>query len=226
MNRIFYVFVMAILVFAFSCTQKPKPEAEAASEAEPVAGQPTSAPSVLNPNFATEDQLMGIELIDEVVGAMIVDSRPLLNVSDFTKILLDNLDSAEVKEVCKSLFLPLNLNTATKEEILMVPGVGDKMAHEFEEYRPYKSIDQFRREIGKYVSDDEVAEYEKYVFVPINLNTGSKDEILSIPGVGDKMLHEFEEYRPYQSMEQFRREIGKYVDDNELSRLERYVTLD
>ena len=39
------------------------------------------------------------------------------------------------------------------------------------------------------------------------------------------MLHEFMEYRPYESMEQFRREIGKYVDDEELARLERYVTL-
>ena len=39
------------------------------------------------------------------------------------------------------------------------------------------------------------------------------------------MLHEFMEYRPYHSMEQFRREIGKYVDDQELSRLARYVEL-
>jgi len=37
------------------------------------------------------------------------------------------------------------------------------------------------------------------------------------------MKHEFEEYRPYNSMEQFRREIGKYVDDDEVARLERYV---
>ena len=31
--------------------------------------------------------------------------------------------------------------------------------------------------------------------------------------MGQRMLHEFKEYRPYKSMEQFRREIGKYVDD-------------
>jgi hypothetical protein len=39
------------------------------------------------------------------------------------------------------------------------------------------------------------------------------------------MLREFKEYRPYKSIEQFRREIGKYVDKNELARLERYVTI-
>jgi hypothetical protein len=37
------------------------------------------------------------------------------------------------------------------------------------------------------------------------------------------MLHEFEEYRPYTSMAQFRREIGKYVDDEELERLAQHV---
>ena len=39
------------------------------------------------------------------------------------------------------------------------------------------------------------------------------------------MLGEFKEYRPYKSIEQFRREIGKYVDKKELARLERYVEL-
>ena len=99
------------------------------------------------------------------------------------------------------------------------------MAHEFEEYRPYRALAQFRREIGKYVDDKELARLEQYVFVPINLNTAGDKDMLSIPGVGDRMLHEFKEYRPYRAIAQFRREIGKYVDDKELARLERYLTL-
>ena len=39
------------------------------------------------------------------------------------------------------------------------------------------------------------------------------------------MRHEFEEYRPYRAIEQFRREMGKYVDPAEVARLERYVTI-
>ena len=64
------------------------------------------------------------------------------------------------------------------------------------------------------------------LFIPINLNTALREDILLIPGVGRRMAHEFEEYRPYSSMEQFRREIGKYVDEEEVARLEMYVTLD
>jgi DNA uptake protein ComE-like DNA-binding protein len=123
------------------------------------------------------------------------------------------------------MFLHINLNKATKEEMKPIPGLGERMIHEFEEYRPYRTLSQFRREIGKYVDAKELARLEQYVFVPINLNTASDDDIKSIPGMGARMLHEFKEYRPYRSMEQFRREIGKYVNEKELARLESYVTL-
>jgi hypothetical protein len=39
------------------------------------------------------------------------------------------------------------------------------------------------------------------------------------------MRHEFEEYRPYSDIARFRREIGKYVDNAEVARLEQYVTI-
>ena len=63
------------------------------------------------------------------------------------------------------------------------------------------------------------------LFLPLNLNTAAEDEILLVPGVGSRMTHEFLEYRPYRALVQFWREIGKYVDEKEVARLERYVTL-
>ena len=59
----------------------------------------------------------------------------------------------------------------------------------------------------------------------ININTATDAEILAIPGMGPRMLREFKEYRPYTSIEQFRREIGKYVDKAEVARLEQYITI-
>jgi DNA uptake protein ComE-like DNA-binding protein len=59
--------------------------------------------------------------------------------------------------------------------------------------------------------------------VKININTATDAQILAIPGVGPRMLREFKEYRPYTSIEQFRREIGKYVDKAEVARLEQYI---
>src|ERR1700741_1878307 len=59
----------------------------------------------------------------------------------------------------------------------------------------------------------------------INLNTATDAQLMSIPGMGPRMLREFKEYRPYTSIEQFRREIGKYVDKAEVARLEQYITI-
>jgi DNA uptake protein ComE-like DNA-binding protein len=61
--------------------------------------------------------------------------------------------------------------------------------------------------------------------VPININTATDAQILAIPGVGPRMLHEFKEYRPWTSLAQFRREIGKYVDKAEVARLEQYIVI-
>jgi len=180
---------------------------------------------VANPNLAGKQDLMAIPHITEELADQILDKRPFLTMMDFHKVVSSSLNESQIEEVYVKLFVPINLNTASEEEILLVPGVGNRMAHEFEEYRPYKKMVQFRREMGKYVDEEEVARMEQYVFVPIDLNTATEAEILTIPGVGNRMAHEFEEYRPYKSMEQFRREMGKYVDEKEVARLERYVVI-
>ena len=174
---------------------------------------------VLNANLATEDDLNGLGLSSEIVAQILV-KRPFLTMNDFDALLETGLDK---EALYKKIFVPFNLNTTAETDFKMIPGVGDRMAHEFEEYRPYISIQQFRKEIGKYVDEEEVARYESYVFVPVELNTASEENIKALPGVGSRMAHEFEEYRPYTNMEQFRKEIGKYVDDKELARLERFV---
>jgi DNA uptake protein ComE-like DNA-binding protein len=185
-----------------------------------VAGEP------LNPNLATAENLGAVEGLTDAMAKKLLDGRPFADMTAVHAAIGGELSEEAQTALYGQLFLPLNLNTASREEILLVPGVGDRMAHEFDEYRPYKATAQFHREIGKYVDDDELARLAQFVFVPVNLNTASDEEILAIPGVGKRMLHEFKEYRPYKAIEQFRREIGKYVDDDELARLERYVTLD
>lgn len=182
--------------------------------------------SLLNPNLAGREELVALPQLDEALVNTILNERPFLEMSELHALLSQSLSDAQLAALYAQLFIPINLNTATREAILSIPSVGDRIAHEFEEYRPYKAIAQFRRELGKYVSDEEVARFEQYVFVPLNLNTATPEDLLTIPGVGNRLLREFLEYRPYVNMQQFRREIGKYVSDEEVARLERYVTLD
>ena len=180
---------------------------------------------LVNPDLASEKEILALPHMNAALAKSIMEQRPFLSMADLNTLLSKTLSKDQLAELYGKMFVQINLNTAAPNEILLIPGVGNRMSHEFQEYRPYKTIAQFRKEIGKYVDQKEVARLEQYVFVPIPLNSASDDDILTIPGLGKRMLREFKEYRPYKNIEQFRKEIGKYVDKKEVARLEKYVTL-
>jgi DNA uptake protein ComE-like DNA-binding protein len=180
---------------------------------------------LVNPDLASEKELLALPHMNAAIVKSILDQRAFLQMADLNALLAKSLNKDQLAELYGKLFVQINLNSASQDEILMIPGTGNRMLREFREYRPYKTLAQFRKEIGKYVDQKEVARLEQYVFVPVSLNSASDEDILSIPGAGKRMLREFKEYRPYANIEQFRKEIGKYVDKKEVARLERYVTL-
>lgn len=221
MKKITKLLVVFVLTgFAFTSCKKSTENKEEIEVKEAIETQEEIQTTVLNANLASEADLNTLGLSSEIV-AQIIEKRPFLHMNDFDAIL----EGQDKEALYKKIFVPFNLNTTAEDDFKMIPGVGDRMAHEFEEYRPYTSVLQFKKEIGKYVDEVEVARYLNYVFVPVELNTASEDDIKALPGVGNRMAHEFEEYRPYANLAQFRKEIGKYVDDKELSRLERFVYL-
>jgi DNA uptake protein ComE-like DNA-binding protein len=180
---------------------------------------------LVNPDLASEKELLALPHMNAAMVKNILEQRPFLQMADLHALLAKSLNKDQLAELYTKVFVQINLNSASQDEILMIPGTGSRMLRVFREYRPYKTIAQFRKEIGKYVDQKEVARLEQYVFVPVSLNSASDEDILSIPGAGKRMLREFKEYRPYANIEQFRKEIGKYVDKKEVARLERYVTL-
>jgi DNA uptake protein ComE-like DNA-binding protein len=189
-------------------------------------GQVGKSMGVVDANTVSEKDLLAVPHMTPEIVKAIMEKRPFASIVDLNALLMEaKITPEQAGEIYAKVFVHIDLNTATREEIMLVPGAGKKMAHEFDEYRPWKSWTQFEKEIGKYVGKNEVARLAQYCFIPINLNTASDEEILTIPGLGPKMLHEFKEYRPYASIEQFNKEIGKYVDAKEVARLRRYVVI-
>jgi DNA uptake protein ComE-like DNA-binding protein len=181
---------------------------------------------LLDANRATQQELSAVPHMDAALVKAVMDKRPFANVTEFASAL-PGLTKAQLTELYGKAFVHINLNTATDEEILSIPAARpNQILREFKEYRPYKSLSVFHREMRKYWDEAEVSRLEQYVFVPVNLNTATDEEILSIPAAQpNRVLREFKEYRPYTSMEQFHREMRKYWDEKEVNRLQRYVTL-
>jgi DNA uptake protein ComE-like DNA-binding protein len=97
-------------------------------------------------------------------------------------------------------FVHINLNTATPEEILLVPGAGRRMVREFPEYRPWKTWAQFDREIGKYVGAQGAAKLAQFAFIPMNANTASDADLLTIQGADQAWVDKVKKGRPYTSI--------------------------
>jgi DNA uptake protein ComE-like DNA-binding protein len=182
---------------------------------------------VVDANTAAEKDLLALPHMTPAIVKGLIDKRPFASITDLHAYLLSQTLTAEqAAAFYGKAFVHINLNTATPEEILLVPGAGKRMVREFDEYRPWKTYAQFDREIGKYVGAEQAARLAQYTFIPVRLNTATDEDILSIPNAGPRMVREFKEYRPWKTQAQFMREIGKYVGEKEAARLWRYVVID
>jgi DNA uptake protein ComE-like DNA-binding protein len=182
---------------------------------------------IIDLNVASEAELTALPHMTPVLVKAFVERRPFTTIAEANAFLLgQKLTEMQLTELYGKAFIHVNLNTGTREEILLIPGAGARMAGEFAEYRPWKTWAQFDKEISKYVGQPETDRLKKYVFIPVKLNTGTDEDFLSIPGAGPRMTREFKEYRPWKTKEQFEKEIGKYVGAKEVARFWRYMVIE
>jgi DNA uptake protein ComE-like DNA-binding protein len=182
---------------------------------------------VADANTVAEKELLAMPNMTPAIVKGLIEKRPFASITDLHAYLLSQkLTPEQAMQFYEKAFVHINLNTATPEEILLVPGAGKRMVREFAEYRPWKSYAQFDKEIGKYVGAERTAQLAQYTFIPIRLNGGSDADILTIPNAGPRMVREFKEYRPWKTKEQFIKEIGKYVGAKDAERMWRYVVID
>ena len=127
------------------------------------AGKPAT---VVDANLVTEAALAKLPHMNAALAKAVIAKRPFKTAKDLDNAL-SSLTKEQRTELYAKVFAPINLNTATDEEILLIPGVGNRMLRVFKEYRPYTALAQFHREIGKYVDNTELARLEQYVFVPM-----------------------------------------------------------
>lgn len=110
----------------------------------------------------------------------------------------------------------VNLNTATKEELGDIPGITPRLIHEFEEYRPYVSIRQFRKEIGKYVDEATVASFEPYVYVPVSPNESDAATLQQL-GLSEEAAQAVIAGRPYDDHAAFVGAVAEHLSEDQIA---------
>jgi len=135
-------------------------------------GSPAGAQAnkgLIDPNTASESELQSLPAMTPAIAKAMIERRPFKSVLELNRFLLDQKTTPEqAREFYRKAFVPINLNTGTRDEFMLIPGVGSRMSAEFMEYRPWKTWTQFDREIGKYVGQAETDRFKQYVFIPPN----------------------------------------------------------
>ncbi len=121
-------------------------------------------------------------------------------------------------------FAKLNLNDVSEDQLLStIPNFSNRMVREFFEYRPYVSIQQFRKEIGKYVDANQVAEYEQYVYVPVSVNESDAATLQQLPGVDESIANQLIAARPYSDTQAFLTKLATLVSADQASQAAPYL---
>jgi DNA uptake protein ComE-like DNA-binding protein len=135
--------------------------------AAPVAAQVGKSQGVVDANTISEADLAKQPGMTPAIAKAVMAARPFDNIVAFNTFLLgQKLTQEQANTLYKTVFVNINLNTATEADFMTIPGVGKRMAHEFDEYRPWKTQAQFDKEIGKYVDAKEVKRLWRYVMIP------------------------------------------------------------
>ena len=181
---------------------------------------------VVDINVAAERDLAALPGLNAAIAKSIVDKRPFASITELNAHLLaQGLTAAQAMALYEKAIVHVNLNTGTREEILLIPGAGTRMAREFDEYRPWRTWAQFDREISKYVGQPATDKLKQFVFIPLNVNTASDADLMTIPGVTAATVAQIKQARPVSSKEQFDTKVGGTAGAKEAARLWRFFVL-
>lgn len=189
-----------------------------------VSAQVGKSLGVVDANVAPEKDLAVLPGLTPAIAKALVAKRPFASITELNAFLLSQgLTQEQAAALYPKVFVHINLNTATREEILLVPGGGTRMAREFPEYRPWKTWAQFDREISKYVGQEATDKLKQYVFIPMNANTASDEDLMTIPGMTAAMLAKLKQGRPFASQSAFEQAMSRGGDAKDAARMARFL---
>src|SRR5262245_53342709 len=80
---------------------------------------------ILDANLVAEAELAKLPGMTPDIAKAAVAARPFASIVDFNKFLTDQkLAKEQIDAFYQKAFIHVNLNTATREEILLIPGAG------------------------------------------------------------------------------------------------------
>ncbi|MEO6213678.1 MAG: hypothetical protein ABIP65_08640 [Vicinamibacterales bacterium] len=192
----------------------------------PTQAQVGKSLGVVDVNTVAEKDLAALPGMTPASAKALVSKRPFMTPVELNTFLLANgMTQEQAAAFYARAFVHINLNTATSDEIMLVPSAGKRMAREFAEYRPWKTWGQFDKEIGKYVGAEATARLAQYTFIPMDANLATDDSLMTIPGANAALVARIKQGRPYKTAADIEPVVAKGSTPAEGKRVARYLVV-
>jgi competence protein ComEA len=120
--------------------------------------------------------------------------------------------AAKVQEKAKNAKAgdPIDVNSATHEELMVLPGVGEAISKKIIDGRPYKTVDDLTTAgvPAATVAKIKPLATAKPLPVAVDVNTATVGQLETLPGVGPAMAKAIMEGRPYSKFDDLGRVKG------------------
>ena len=118
---------------------------------------------LIDPNIASEAQLTGLPHMTPAIVKSLMGRRPFAGIAELNTFLLEQkLTAAQATELYEKAFVHVNLNTATREEIMLIPRAGTRMAREFASTGPGRPGRSSTRKSASTVGQPETDRLKQY----------------------------------------------------------------
>ena len=199
------------------CAETVTEEAAEAPVAEPTP-EPMESAVVLNPNQAGEEELLALPQLDETLVAMILEERPFLSMTELAARLNESLSQEQQGGALRESVCPHESQYHSRKGLSAGSGRGspDRSRVRGIPSLSRPSINSAGRSANTWMSRRSPAWSNMFscpsTSIPPAMKRSSPSRAwASVCSMSSRSTG------PYQSMEQFRREIGKYVDEQEVS---------
>ena len=110
--------------------------------------------------------------------------------------------------LAQGVSMRINVNTAARDQLELLPGVGSKSSLEITKNRPYTTAAEFQVKV-KGIGESSWAKMQRFVVfsgqteIKINVNTASKDNLEFLPGVELKIAAQIVKNRSHKDATDF-----------------------
>ena len=165
-NKLIASLFATIVLVATTASAQMMSSEDRAAQAEKSANTEFISATLIDPNTASLEELSVISGLSADKAQAIIDNRPFATPTEMhIAIGGDDMSPEELFTIYSAVFVKVNLNSGANQDFQLVPTTlsARKLAHEFEEYRPYQTMNDFSREMKKYVSPKEVVFLQRFV---------------------------------------------------------------